>query len=142
MESIHPLIVHFPIALLLTAWALEALGLLLRRPTLYLISLWNLCLGTLGAIAAVLSGLQAERVAKHSFEIWQVMERHKQLGFITLALAILLAGWRLVRKDHLNLRARVISFLLLGVLTLSVSFGAYLGGKLVFELGVGTTSGQ
>ncbi|MBI2174489.1 MAG: DUF2231 domain-containing protein, partial [Candidatus Omnitrophica bacterium] len=84
----------------------------------------------------------AERVAKHCFEIWQVMERHKQLGFITLALAILLAGWRLVRKDHLNLRARVISFLLLGVLTLSVSFGAYLGGKLVFELGVGTTSGQ
>ena len=73
MESLHPLVVHFPIALLLSAVGLELLALLLKRPALHRISLWNLCLGTLGAAAAVLTGLRAEvaglRTELRSFEL-------------------------------------------------------------------------
>ncbi|HAM41688.1 MAG TPA: hypothetical protein DDX89_08000 [Candidatus Omnitrophica bacterium] len=141
MESLHPLLVHFPIALLLTAAGLDLLALLLKRPSLHCLALWNLALGTVGAGAAVLSGLQAEDVAKHSFEIWQVMELHQRLGFSTLALGAISVSWRIAKQDRLTPRARLVTMLLETALVGTLSWGAYLGGRLVYELGVGGTFG-
>ena len=70
MNNIHPMVVHFPIALLLSAWLLDVLALITKRPRLHQFALCHLMLGVLGAGAAVLTGLQAEEMAKHSFEIW------------------------------------------------------------------------
>ena len=69
MESVHPLVVHFPIALLLTAVALDLLAVALKRPGWHRIALWNLAMGTAGAGLAVWSGLRASEVAKHTFDI-------------------------------------------------------------------------
>ncbi|MBI2104661.1 MAG: DUF2231 domain-containing protein, partial [Candidatus Omnitrophica bacterium] len=79
MESAHPLVVHFPIALLLAAVLVDALALVLKRPAWHRVAFWNLCLGTVGAAAAVLTGLRAAEVAKHTFAIHQVMELHQKL---------------------------------------------------------------
>ena len=137
MERLHPLVVHFPIALLLTALFLDGLALALKRPHLHKIGLWNLCLGTAGAAAAVLTGLQAEDVAKHSFEIWQVMRLHKRLGITTLILGMLMVAWRLWKRDRLAGRSRVLLMLLTLLMASTLSYGAYLGGRLVYEFGVG-----
>ena len=137
MESLHPLIVHFPIALLLTSVALDCLAVVLKRPGLHRIALWNLSLGTLAAGAAVLSGLQAEDVAKHSFEIWQVMELHERLGISTLILGLMAASWRLFRRDQLTRRWRIVTLLLSLAMAGTLSAGAFLGGRLVYEFGVG-----
>lgn len=142
MESVHPIVVHFPIALLLTALGLDALALVLRREALHRVALWNLVLGTVGAAATVLTGLQAERVAKHTFEIHQVMELHKRLGLSTLALAVALSAWRLIARHHLALRGRL-ALLLAGTLLAGAVIGTgYLGGRLVYEFGVGGTFGR
>ena len=137
MESLHPLIVHFPIALLLTALCLDTLALVSRRPGLHRVALWNLCLGTVGAAAAVLTGLQAEDVAKHSFEIWQVIELHKRLGITTLILGLMTAGWRLRYRDRLTPRSRTLTFFAMLAMTGTLAYGAHLGGRLVYEFGVG-----
>lgn len=102
MESLHPLVVHFPIALLLTAVCVDLAALVLKRPALHRVALWNLTLGTIGAGVAVLSGLRAGDVAKHSFEIWHVMELHKRLGFITLILGfgVTMGASRETRLPH------------------------------------------
>ena len=142
MESLHPLIVHFPIALLLTSVALDLLALLLRRPTLHRIALWNLCLGTLGAGAAILTGLEAEDVAKHSFEIWQVIGLHKRLGFCTLILGLMGSGVRLMRRDRLAPLARGGIIALAVAMTTTLVWGAFLGGRLVYEFGVGGRFGR
>lgn len=135
--SVHPLIVHFPIALLLSAACLDGIAWVLRRPGIHAVALWNLSLGTLGAAAAVATGLRAEAVAKHSFEIWQVMELHKRLGFFTLGLGALVTGWRLLRRDRLTVRTRAALFVLTLIVVGTVSWGAYLGGRMVYEFGVG-----
>ena len=141
MQSLHPLVVHFPIALLLCALGCDVLALLIRRPALHRVALWNLALGALGAVAAVLTGREAEEVAKHSFEIFQVMERHERLGYDTLTLACLTLGWRLWRRDQLGRRARVGTLILMGLMAASLAYGAHLGGRLVYEFGVGGTFG-
>ena len=142
MESIHPLVVHFPIALLWSAVVLDLLALGLKRPQLHRVALWNLGLGTLGAAIAVLTGLRAEDVAKHSFEIWQIMERHEKLGLTTMALGAVVTAWRLWTRDHLTGRGRLATLLLMLGMAATVSLGAHLGGRMVYEFGVGGRFGQ
>ena len=137
MESVHPLVVHFPIALLLTALGVDSLALILKRPALHRVALWNLVLGTMGAGVAVASGLQAESIARHSFEIWQVMELHERLGITTLILGVMACALRLKARDQLSPRARALAFTLMLAMAGTVSVGAYLGGRLVYEFGVG-----
>ncbi len=142
MESLHPLVVHFPIALLLSALLLDGLALALKRPHLHRVALWNLALGTLGAGAAVLTGLQAEDVGKHSFEIWQVMQLHKRLGITTLILGIMVTSWRLWKRDRLSRRARTLTLAAMLAMASTLGVGAYLGGRMVYEFGVGGSFGQ
>ena len=137
MESVHPLVVHFPIALVLSAFLVDVLALILKRPHLHRVALWNLCLGTAGAAAAVWTGLQAHDVAKHSFEIWEVMELHEKLGITTLILGLMACGLRLGMRDRLGWRLRVFAMLLMLAMVSTLAYGAFLGGRLVFEFGVG-----
>ena len=142
MESLHPLIVHFPIALLLTALLLDLLALAMKRPALHRVALWNLSLGTLGAAAAVFTGLRAAEVAKHSFEIWQIMELHERLGITTLILGLMACGLRLFKRDQLSPRLRFFSLILMVAFAGTVSYGAYLGGRMVYVFGVGSSFGR
>ena len=142
MESLHPLVIHFPIALLLSALLVDLLALAFKRPGWHRIALWNLTLGALGAGAAVLSGRQAAAIAKHSFEIWEVMERHEHLGYATLSLSALLAVYRWWKQDQLTGRARLVTIIGMLILATTISVGAYLGGRMVYEFGVGGVFGR
>ena len=142
MASVHPLVVHFPIALLLIALLLDALALGLKRPGLHRVALWNLSLGTIGAAVAVRTGLWAAEIAKHTFEIHQVMERHRKLGIATLVLGVLVVAWRLWKRDQLGVRARAVTFVLMLAIAGTLGYGAHLGGRLVYEFGVGGSFGK
>lgn len=142
MESVHPLVVHFPIALLMTAIFLDVLALVFKRPGLHRVALWNLGLGTLGAAVAVLTGLQAARIAKHSLEIHQVIELHRKLGIATLVIGGLVVGWRLFKRDRVTSRARVLTLCVMLAMAATLSLGAHLGGRLVYEFGVGGSYGR
>ena len=142
MESVHPLVVHFPIALLLTALLLDLLALGLKRPGLHRMAIWNLYLGTLGAAVAVWTGLRAAEIAKHTFEIHQVMELHRKLGIATLILGVLVVAWRLWKRDQLGIRARVMTLVLMLAIAGTLGYGAHLGGRLVYEFGVGGSFGK
>ena len=136
-ESAHPMVIHFPIALLLTGVVVDLVALVSKRPQLHRIALWNLALGTLGAGVAVLTGLRAEDVAKHSFDIWRVIELHKRLGISTLILGLMTVSWRLKQRDRLTTRARTLTVLLTAIMAGTLMWGAHLGGRLVYEFGVG-----
>jgi len=142
MESLHPMVVHYPNALLMTAFLLETLALLLRRMSLHRVALWNLALGTVGASVAVITGRLAMGVAKHSYQIHQVMSRHERLGYLVLALVLGLTGWRLLARDRLQILARWIAWVLLAVACGAMAFSAHLGGRLVYEFGVGGSFGR
>ena len=142
MESFHPMLVHFPIALLMAAFLVEMLALLFRRPAWHAVSLWCLGLGTLGALAAVLSGRQAMAAAKHSMEIYRLMELHERLGYGVLALTILIAGCRLSARDRITRKTRWMLWALLAAACGLMVLGAHLGGRMVYEFGVGGSYGH
>ena len=140
MESIHPLLVHFPIALLIASFGFECLAVFFHIEACRITARGCLLAGALGAGAAVLSGLQAEDVAKHTFEIHQVMQLHKQLGIsVLIASALLSGGYLLTFRRNLSFYhpLHLLHLLALSAVVVALAFGAYLGGRLVYEFDVG-----
>jgi uncharacterized membrane protein len=141
---VHPMLVHFPIVLLITATSLDIILLLIKkdlvnRQGLPLIALSALLLGTLSAgIAAIFGDVALDKAISLGFPRGP-LETHETLALITIAvfsvhcLLRLLALWR-----RIPLRGRIgwVSALpgMVGVVLLI--FTAYYGGELVYHYGV------
>ena len=138
MGNIHPLFVHYPIALLSAFLLCEALGALFGCDRLRTAATWMLYLGTLGAVAAVIAGfLGAEKVA-HTAEVHEILERHQYLGLVVLALAVFLSAWRTLVGASFSCKAQFIHIAAGAVMVGVMVFGADLGGLMVYKHGVAT----
>lgn len=89
-ELIHPLLVHFPIALLLVGSAIRFLHFILRQKSIGKVVLslsWILLfLGVCFAWLTVLAGEFAEDIVRSSLCKLDVLEDHKNLGYTTAIL--------------------------------------------------------
>ena len=144
MQNFHPLFVHFPIALLIAAWLLTVLGIMLCREGLHRAATWNLVLGAIGAAIAAWTGVEgSETVKPHNFEIHELMELHERLGLIVAWGAGALVAWRALRRRAWPARRaeQVGQTALLTIIIGCLAYGAYLGGRMVYEYGVGTNLG-
>jgi uncharacterized membrane protein len=138
--SWHPLVVHFPIALVLAATALLLCARLLRdeswAASAATAGTWNLCLGAAAALLALATGLGAVLDLEVSAAARQAISSHLKWAMFTTLLLLLLAAWRGAGSAP---RSRP-SWLFLVVLiaaSAALSFTAYRGGKNVYEYGVG-----
>ena len=82
LNHAHPLVVHFPIALLLIAPLFVLLALLIRKLTLGFAAsaLILLALGTAGAWVAVSTGDAAEDAARTTTAMKAVLKQHEELA--------------------------------------------------------------
>ena len=142
MENLHPLFVHFPVALLLAAFFVETLALFFKQSSWHRVSLWMLGFGALGAVGAVLTGRMAKETAKHSYEIEEIMELHEKLGYAVLGIALFVVVCRLFLRDRLGKRTRWIAWSLLAAACGIMAYSAHLGGRMVYEFGVGGSYGR
>jgi uncharacterized membrane protein len=137
LQNIHPLIVHFPIALLFGAALLYLLAWLAKKESWGWTGLWLLGLGTAGAAAAVASGLhgaQGVMVAPSVREHLLVTHERIMLGVLGLSVVLLVWAW-LARP--MPLRGGVVFLLLLAILVVGVTVGADFGGRLVYDYNAG-----
>jgi uncharacterized membrane protein len=135
--ELHAALNDLPAALLVGAVLFEILGAALKRDGLRSAGFWMLISGTVGALAAVLSGLRAESTIEHGNATHMLMERHQTLAITTGIVFALLTGWRLLRRKGMGNRERPV-FLTVGVLAAALLFYvAHLGGNLVFRYGAG-----
>ena len=135
--ELHPAIVHFPIALLIIAGLFAVLSLFTKKELFREIAFWNLLLGVIGAIGAVLTGLIEEQSLVHNDEVHQVLTKHKFNGVGILILSFALLTWVWVRKNKFR-KSEYIAWVLCLVLGIAaVFYQGFLGGKMVFEQGAG-----
>ncbi len=147
----HPLIVHFPIALLLVAPLIVLLGLLwpAQRPGIQATALILLTLGTVAAVLAVATGLAASGPVRGGPELMATLAQHESraesttLLYVGLTLALLLIRllpWFSKRGATPNLLLALHLFWLAASVgaTLSLIQTGHLGGRMVHELGLHT----
>jgi uncharacterized membrane protein len=129
----HPMLVHFPIALVTFGYIAE-LGSLVIKKELYLskISLYLLVFGTLSAIAAYLTGQIF--TADMSGAAEDVRNWHEIFAGITMGLLIVTATIRsyYCLKGDCN-KFKWFTFTLYSVATITVSITGFLGGTLVYN---------
>src|SRR5688500_5670856 len=97
--ALHPAIVHFPIALITIATLFAVISLFAKKKIFKELVFWNLLLGIVGAIAAVLTGLMEERTLVHNDAIHEILEKHEMNGIAILILSLALLAWHWVRKN-------------------------------------------
>jgi uncharacterized membrane protein len=135
---LHAMLIHFPIALLLVAFFSEIISLVLKKEFFKNVAFYLLILGTLGTVAAYLTGNAAgEGIEEGPLKI--PMELHEQAATITLWLAIITAVFQITLffLKYKTTFTRSIGIILFTALIAAVSRTAYLGGQLVYNHGAG-----
>ena len=149
-QAIHPLIIHFPIVLLLIAPLFIVIGVTLepaRSFPFLLVALILMVLGTASTFVAISSGEAAGELAENVPHAKAVLDEHQELAEITagmfLALTLIFASIVFVPKLLQLQPSRAISTVLPLVFLLFYATGAislantsHQGGRLVYELGV------
>ncbi|MCL5773526.1 MAG: DUF2231 domain-containing protein [Firmicutes bacterium] len=144
MQNIHPLFVHFPIALLSVALLCDLLGKACKKDSLNNAGWWLQFFGTIAIIATAITGLIASNTVKLSDEARDIMEDHETLELIAGGIFALLFIWRSISKTILPKKVPLlITYFVIGALGAGIMFyGAHLGGRMVYEFGAGGSAVQ
>jgi len=148
-DGLHPLIIHFPIALLLVAPLLVLIGVFLpNKGRSYLIAAFILMLlGTVASFIAVSTGESAGELAERVANVESVLENHEELAettrtvfsALTVIFGVMLFAPMIFKKDLsskivIPLNLAFLIFYGAGVVLLINT--AHEGGRLVHEFGV------
>ena len=149
-QQLHPLIVHFPTALLLVAPIFVLIGIL-RPPApalpFLLSALLLMVLGTIASYVALSTGVVAGSQTRLTPEVEAILRHHRLLAETTVlmfsALTVVFAAIVLVPRLLASQSTRVITALLPAVFLVLYAAGAvllvntaHMGGRLVHEFGI------
>lgn len=136
----HPLVVHFPLALTVTACALLLGARLLRRAefaaVLAMVGTWNLCLGAAWALIALGTGLSAVLDLDVSAAARASISTHAKWAIFTTLVLVLLAVWRGAGTESRSRPSWLFVIVLLAASSALIVTG-YRGGQNVYRFGVG-----
>lgn len=137
LQNIHPLIVHFPIALLLAATLVYFIAWVARREEWSRAALWMLALGTLGALVAVRTGLSAAEGVMLAPSVREhILVHHKHYMLAVMVLSVVLTMWALLARP-MPRRGRLLFLAALLVMAALVTKGADYGAWMVFGYNAG-----
>lgn len=138
----HPMIVHFPLALVLTAAAVLFASRLMRPEPLAAIlatvGTWNLCLGAAGVVFAFATGLAATLDLELSAQARSGLAVHIKWAACASFSVLILAVWRsaVARQEA---RPSTLFLIALGLASTALIVTAYRGGLNVYHFGMGVT---
>jgi uncharacterized membrane protein len=137
LQNIHPLMVHFPIALLFATALIYWLGFLARRESWQWSGLWTLVLGALGAAVAAATGLYAAPGVMLAPSVKTALLAYHKWTMIAVAiLSVTLALWAIVARPMPE-RGRGAFLALLLLLAALIAKGADYGGRMVYDYNAG-----
>jgi uncharacterized membrane protein len=133
-EHFHPMIVHFPIALIIVGFLADLLSLFIKKePCLSKIGYYLEILGTLAALAAWGTGYFLTSPLEG--EAGLLREKHELFATLTLVTIVIatLARIILVYIGNENTNYKYIPLVLFFLAFVFVSYTGFLGGSLVIE---------
>jgi uncharacterized membrane protein len=138
MDTIHPIVVHFVIAMALISVVFDLVGVLMRKPNLFEVSFWNLIVATVAIFVAIIFGQVEAGLADPYGASRDILNLHSTIGWSLAGVLGVLTGWRYVVRqgDPLSLPRGVLA--LDGVLALLVVTQVTLGNQLIWTYGLHT----
>lgn len=137
-DTIHPIVVHFAIAMVLFAVLCDGIGYFTRNTRLYEVSWWNLFFATISIFIAIIFGQIEAGLAEPYAAAESTLNLHTLLGWSLSGILTAVTAWRYVLRSR-NPKSLPLPFLGVGVLLVGlVCTQVYLGDLLVWVYGLHT----
>jgi predicted heme/steroid binding protein/uncharacterized membrane protein len=125
----HPMIVHFPIALLMASSFFVLLYLIFKNPSFEITSFYLFILGVIASPFAMATGLLTWWV-NYRLKLTLFVKRKIQFSILLLIFEIILILWRSSQSQISN----PLYFIMIVILTPIVSLLGYYGGQMTFPV--------
>lgn len=137
-DTMHPIVVHFVIAMVLFAVLCDGIGYVTRNTRLYEVSWWNLFFATISIFIAIIFGQIEAGLAEPYSAAESTLNLHTILGWSLSGMIAAITAWRYVLRSR-DPKTLPPSFLGVNLLlTVIVFFQVYLGDVLVWVYGLHT----
>ncbi len=138
-DTIHPIVVHFVIAMVLFSVFCDLVGAFTRNTRMFEVSWWNLFFSTLAIFIAVIFGQVEAGLAEPYAAARATLNIHTLLGWSLSAILSGFTAWRFILRSQDPQKVPT-SFIAASVLLSGlVFFQIYLGDKLVWVYGLHTS---
>jgi uncharacterized membrane protein len=134
LDHLHPMLVHFPISLVIIGFLADLLVIIYKKQLwLSKAGLFLLITGTVSAIVTLLSG--ALFTSEMAGEAGKIKETHELLAWITVIILVIASAFQIfmVRRKAESWNYRLISLALFGLGAISVGLTGFFGGTLVYN---------
>lgn len=138
MDTLHPIVVHFVIAMAVIAVVFDLIGVLTRRSNLFEVSFWNLLFATAAIFVAIIFGQVEAGLAEPYGPASAILNLHSTLGWSLAGVLSVLTAWRYVIRSR-DPQTLPLPFLAAGgVLAALVVVQVTLGNQLIWIYGLHT----
>lgn len=135
MKPVHPLLVHFPIALLVLSVGADVVGSFAGIASLRHTGWWALLGAAIGGVGTAAAGIFDMRRATLSEAVHHRVHRHMRVGIALVVALVGLAFWRgSIYSGGGELP--LLYLVLAGAAVALAGFQGWLGGELVYTYGV------
>lgn len=137
-DTLHPIVVHFVIAMVLFAFFCDVVGYFTRNSRLFEVSWWNLFFATIAVFIAVIFGQVEAGLAMPYEAVTQTLNVHTLIGWSLSGIIATVTGWRYILRSR-DPKTLPLPFLGVGALVFGlVLYQVYLGDELVWVYGLHT----
>jgi uncharacterized membrane protein len=99
MDTIHPIVVHFVIAMGLISFVFDLIGVIFRRSALFEVSFWNLLFATAAIFVAIIFGQVEAGLANPYGASRDILNLHSTIGWSLSGVLSLMSAWRYVIRS-------------------------------------------
>ena len=135
-DTIHPIVVHFVIAMVLFAVVCDLVGYITKNTHLFEVGWWNMVFATVSIFIAIVFGQIEAGLAEPYAAAVGDLNLHTIIGWSLSGIIAAITGWRYIIRIRTPEKLPLAYLGLNGVLTGIVLFQIYLGDKLVWVYGL------
>jgi uncharacterized membrane protein len=136
---LHPMVVHFPIALIIVGFIAEIISLFIKKDFFSTSAFYLLILGTLGVLAAYITGNSAGEGITEAGALSRALETHESAAELSLWIIIIAAAVRvaLVLLKKYKGIFKIVGVTLFFIAVISIIRTGHYGGQLVYKHAAG-----
>ena len=132
---VHPVVVHFTIALFVIAVLLDWVAVVTGRREFHRTAWINLALSAVATVLTVAAGMTAETLLIPTAEAHATLDIHRWLGCAGLVAVLALTTWRYALRGEFPRKGAAL-YLVLATTAMGIIAGAgYFGGEMVYRHG-------
>ena len=138
IDVIHPIVVHFVIAMTLIAVVFDIIGIITKKSNLFEVRFLNLIVATIAIFIAIIFGQIEAGLANPYGSSKDILNYHSTIGWSLAAILSIITSWRYISRQN-NPYSLSLVFLIVDIILASlVCIQVYLGDKLVWIYGLHT----